>query len=786
MFHTLLEVVEIFFECSFSHVVNFLRTIESIKKINKNTISDHFGIELLQTVNFKPTINNNVTKRKYLNVNRATKLINLLKLETWEKVFLSQNTEEKYQNFHDIFLSYVDKVIPVTNTKFKDKNPLVKDAYSLHLTEQVKLFESLHIQDPENQLFKDNLNRSKILLKEYVNQCERNENKKNIDSSSNKSKSSWEVVYSNIHKSKQTHKTIAFVKDIDQNVYLPASIAELFNHNFVNKPINQRNNFSKNSNDDNIFIPVTSNPNSLFCKPTTVQEVLYTISRLKNSKAYDIFEISTHITKTVAEFIAPPICDIFNKSIEEGVFPSHLKIAKVVPVFKANDPTDINNYRPISILPIVSNFFEKIMLEKMNEFLIAQCLLNDCQHGFRKGFSTTTAAFKFVAKIHEYFDNREKALGVFIDLSKAFDLVDHLILLSKLELFGFRGVILNWFRSYLHNRKQHVFVNTQEGSAQSSCTNVNLGVPQGSILGPLLYILYVNDFVPNFDEYHVTCYAHDDTNFIVNGNDLNVLSTNASNVLEKCNSWFSEQQLHMNENKTALILFQNCHALESISLNLNETDTITSENYTKFLGLYVDAQLNWKIHIDKLCNKLSRSLFALRVLKDKLDFSTLRLVYHALFQSHLSYGIMLWGNSSQQNTARVQRQQKKAIRIMARLGHNESCKPYFKQLGLMTVIGLYIYEILTFVRSNLNIIQQDPVNHKYDTRNRENYIRPIKQSTAIYEKSVSYSGISLYNILPHDMHQASEKMFKKRLKLFLLENTFYELSEFQNCNKSAM
>ena len=213
---------------------------------------------------------------------------------------------------------------------------------------------------------------------------------------------------------------------------------------------------------------------------------------------------------------------------------------------------------------------------------------------------------------------------------------------------------------------------------------------------------------------------------------------------------------------------------------------IESEIYAKFLGLYIDPQLNWKVHVDKLCKKLSSSLFALRILRDKIDATTLSLVYFALFQSHLGYGVMLWGNSSQHYTVKVLRLQKKAIRITARLGYSESCKPFFKQMKLLTVIGLYIFQILTFVKSNMHNIKQDPVNHSYSPRNRHKFIRPISHSTAIYEKSVSYSGLSLYNTLSYDMQNANEKEFKKRLKLFLVENPFYDVREFHDCDKSAM
>jgi hypothetical protein len=147
---------------------------------------------------------------------------------------------------------------------------------------------------------------------------------------------------------------------------------------------------------------------------------------------------------------------------------------------------------------------------------------------------------------------------------------------------------------------------------------------------------------------------------------------------------------------------------------------------------------------------------------------------------------MPWGISSQLNTSKVMRLQKKAIRIMARLGYSEPCRPFFKQMNLLTVIGLYILEILTFVKSNMHNIKQDPVNHSYCTRNRHRFISPISHSTAIYEKSVSYSELSLYNMLPFDMQSASENEFKKRLKSFLVENPFYDIREFYDCDKSAM
>jgi hypothetical protein len=251
-----------------------------------------------------------------------------------------------------------------------------------------------------------------------------------------------------------------------------------------------------------------------FVTPTDEDEVLKTILSLNNSKAYDYYNISTEIIKTLANHVKYPIAYLFNESVNEGIFPSLLKFSKVIPVYKNNDSTDPNNYRPISLLPIISKVFESLMLRRLNDFLLKFNIIDKSQHGFRKGFSTTTAAFQYIEKIYESLDNRKKPLGLFIDLSKAFDLVDHNILLTKLEGIGVRGRAHDWFKSYLSNRKQMVCVNTLNGIGNSTLVDVDRGVPQGSILGPVLYILYVNDFSTYFDNCDKTCYA-DDTNMLL-------------------------------------------------------------------------------------------------------------------------------------------------------------------------------------------------------------------------------------------------------------------------------
>ena len=214
--------------------------------------------------------------------------------------------------------------------------------------------------------------------------------------------------------------------------------------------------------------------------------------------------------------------------------------------------------------------------------------------------------------------------------------------------------------------------------------------------------------------------------------------------------------------------------------------TLKSTDHAKFLGLYLDKELNWSIHLNKLCNKLSSSLFALRIVKNKLEAKSLIQVYYAIFESHIRYGIIFWGNSSKTNVNKVLLIQKKAVRVLAGLEYRESCKEHFVSLRIMTVISLYIYETLLFVKNNLSLLKQDEISHVYETRGRNTFVRPQKHKTKIYEKSVSYSGIKLYNSLPNNVKEIKYPLFKQKLKLFFINNCLYTIDDFYaNLHKLA-
>jgi hypothetical protein len=262
--------------------------------------------------------------------------------------------------------------------------------------------------------------------------------------------------------------------------------------------------------------------------PTDANEIIRIASCLDNKQSSGFDGIPVNIMKSTAHFIAEPISAIINSSMDTGIFPDALKIAKVCPVFKDGDKSIFQNYRPISVLPSFSKVFEKVIFNRLLHYLDLRNILCNSQYGFRKNHSTFMSLIDMYDRISLAVDKIEFSIGIFIDLSKAFDTLDHCILLRKLEHYGIRGVALDWFKSYLSNRTQCVALN----GVTSSFKTITYGVPQGFILGPLLFILYINDIVNCSDLLLFILFA-DDTNLFFSCSDIKQLFTTGNIELAK-------------------------------------------------------------------------------------------------------------------------------------------------------------------------------------------------------------------------------------------------------------
>ena len=369
--------------------------------------------------------------------------------------------------------------------------------------------------------------------------------------------------------------------------------------------------------------------------PTVPDEIYKLLKVLKPKKSTGHDNVSTYLLKSIDEQVSTPISILINKSLETGVFPDSLKLAKVIPIYKAKARENLSNYRPISLLPSISKFLEKIVHKRLYFFLELNKILIDNQFGVRQKHSTMDANTKFVTETCTSLDNNESTLAVYFDLSKAFDTIDHTILLNKLEFYGIRGQALDWFSSYLYQRKQFVHYMGNDSHVQT----IKCGVPQGSVLGPLLFIIYTND-LPGCLNLTKSILFADDTTIYLSSNNISYLYTTMNGELIKPTDWFRANKLSLNISKTNYILFtyQNRQVVTNIDLQLSDI-SIERTKYTKFLGIYIDEKFKWDEHINVMKTKISKSFFAINKVKHILPRNMLTTLYYSLIYPYLTYGI---------------------------------------------------------------------------------------------------------------------------------------------------
>eukprot|EP00732_Lithocolla_globosa_P001060 Lithocolla_globosa_v1_NODE_468_length_3964_cov_97.214377.p1 type:complete len:993 gc:universal NODE_468_length_3964_cov_97.214377:917-3895(+) len=516
----------------------------------------------------------------------------------------------------------------------------------------------------------------------------------------------------------------------------------------------------------------------LFLRPATVVEIINLLQKLDTTKSVGSDGVSALLLKEGADTIAIYLKFLFDLSFKHGKVFDLMKLARITALHKAEDVNTCSNYRPISVLSTLSKILEKLVHERVSDFF--QDILTKKQFGFRKNLKTELALINFYQDLIDKLDKGYIGLGVFVDLKKAFDTVNHEILLKKLEKYGVTGNALKWMRDYLSNRQQYVRVNSKNKSEPQT---VRCGVPQGSILGPLLFIIYINDFPEVLKILDSTIYA-DDTTLMAFGKDLENLEETVNEDLKHVAKWFQRNKLTLNIKKTNYIVFshETRHSVNQlIHIKINGQQIKRTDNI-RHLGVIFHQHLRWQPHINHILKKIVKFLIVFSYMRKYVDTDKLMMMYNSFIYPHLTYCVTIWGIEKQNMGVldHLLRFQKKLARIILyapiKFGPKVHAAPLLHKLKMLDIHEIcklhhacLAHSIINHTYPTININLTYICNtHSYPTAHSQNKtLRTHFTKTSTAQRGIQYSIEKTWNNLPHDIRNldtVKKQIFKKAIK----------------------
>lgn len=738
----------------------------SIEILNTH-ISDHTAQKIMFNLS---TTRKNIQKfkqKRFFTYENKITFTNVLNEQTWESVYNCRSNEinEQWATFMNTFLcifnhSFPCKIVKADNSE-KRVNILNDDVQKCK-----QRLDLLLMLSRVNILYKDAYDVTKKEYDELLKKAKAEMYEMKVMKSNNKSKCMWAIF--NQITGRQRKNELPIEGD-------PINLANSFNNHLVSMApdlISKLENVPFNCK-------VLDNTQSMFLKALSPEDILEVTATLQNKFSHGDDEIPTGIIKYCINEIKEVLSYIINNSFKYGIFPDQLKLANIIMLFKSGNQQVMNNYRPISLLPSFSKIFEAAFCRQLVSFMNKCDLFSEFQHGYLTGRSTQTAIFQFLTSILNFFEDRNVGLGIFLDLSKAYDSLNHELLLIKIEKYGVRGNAFNWVKSYLTNRNQRVKVQKDGVTFKSDILYNSTGVPQGSILGPVLFVIYCNDLynIISKENETITNYA-DDSNILVSAESYPDLLRDSRCIFKRASEWYAANKLTLNKEKTKLVFFRTKQMkLDTPNNVVFDGQILSFVGDACFLGLQFNENLDWESHINSLCGKLNSVCYSIRIISNYLNDRTLKTLYFANFESVVRYGIIFWGRDI--NVDNIFVIQKRIIRIIYKIKYRQSCRGIFKVNKILTIHALYIYECLMFLFKNKEKFLQDSTEHNYNTRY-VNITYP-KHHLTLVEKSARYMCIKLYNKLPNYIKLINMvEQFKKEIKALLIDVEPYSPQDFLN------
>ena len=664
--------------------------------------------------------------------------------------------DDAWEKWSKAFLDISNKHAPIKTIRVKDRNNPWVSREILNLMYQRDKIHKKAKQTQDSDTWKEYKYLRNLVVSQLRKQ-EKNYFKQEIAKHKGKP-SMWKTLNMALGKASKSNS-------------IPSNItANALNNYYVNVGPNLANKFSGEGD-----LPSTPIVSSNFTmEDIRTDTVLKQLTKLNKKSKLDILGFDSKLLHCSAALITPVITQMFNMSIKEGRLPSSWKTARVTPIYKGKGANDIcSNYRPISVLPYIAKVIESCVQQQLIDYLDVFNILNCEQSAYLKNHSTTTSLHKVVDDWLDKLNNGYVNGVAFFDLSKCFDTINHDRLIRKLKLYGITGTPLRWFMDYLSNRTQAVFVN----GILSDLLNVIMGVPQGSNLGPILFLLFVNDFPDCLKCTTCNLFA-DDTAIYCHGSHITDINTTLQTDVLNSTKWFSDNMLTLNIDKSCTIAIGTQKRLSNNNLNiLAENNLLTNVNKVKYLGVTIDKNLNWNDHVSTLCAKISPKIGLLRKLKYKIPKDQLITIYQSIIQPHFDYAISVWGQTSKSNINALQRLQNRAARIITGIyDWTESVSKLITALGWMTIEQRVKYFTLILTYKCLNgkapsYLTDTFTIHEsvYNTRLCDGFnLTPPKVNIELFKHSFLFTGSVGFNSLPKHLKQCSTlTAFKKELRSIL-------------------
>ena len=749
-----------------SLIDNIITDVPSFKSsVHSTDISDHtYQLCFLQVEYARKAESMGFVRSfKEINLNYFNMLLSRC---LWERVYTEQSFDEAFNSFYDEFLYYFNICFPLNRlrpTRRREKCWVSGDV--IHASQYMKQLYARDKQRNDDEFHRFYLTAKKD-YKQYLLYQRRSYYDGIIRNSTNSCRAAWNVINNHLKQEKHVDNKIS-IETETCTLTDPAGVANYMNSFFAG--IGNRNQRASPS------YRGTRNNASIFLKPVSSCELSKIVTAQKNLHSAGIDGVPGLVIKSCLSYIELPLLYLLNRSLREGKFPNSLKVSKVVPIFKnKGSKQNAQNYRPIAVQNQLARIFEKIFYDRMSAFLLKCDILSDDQHGFRPGRSTESALITAISHISTNLNAGNITAGLFYDFSKAFDVVSHEVLLHKAGAMGIRGIANEWLSSYLTDRQQVVVLN---GGVKSEPKLITCGVPQGSLIGPILFLIAINDLSALFPINTRPLLYADDTNCLLSSASLTDAITLARSTTQIMMDWSSANCLDLNVSKTSLIQFlpRNRSVQESWLVYINRLSIQHLES-VEFLGLTIDHKLTWETHCSKITAKLYSIRYLFRSLKQAVSLTTLGLLYYGHVHSRLAYGIICWGSCAHLNDVLLA--QKSIVREMVSAGGRESCRPIFRQLGILTAPAVYIFFSCLYVRRNIERYPTHSSVHDHNTRNCTSLYLPYAR-TATLSNSPLVAPLRLYNGLPQRIIACpSVATFKRSLRSFLVASAYYSVEEY--------